>query len=282
MPKPFLNRFCAILLGLLLAVAAPWTAAAPATQPAETPFVLHLPGIGGFLRVDRSLIAGLKQGGVTGEIVPYDWTEHDPGIHALQAYARNKKEAQKVADIIARRFREHPTTPIELTSHSGGAAIAVWALERLPAGIEVENVFLLSPALSPKYDLTKALRHVRGKMFVFSSVRDTLILGAGCQMFGTMDGVQCEAAGLVGFKMPGNADADQYKKLVSEPYQDAWADKYDNWGDHIGVMQRPFVAAVVAPLLLGDAASASAAIEATAHAASRLAATPTTHPAETR
>src|SRR5581483_4922283 len=159
MLKPFLSRFCAIWIGLLAScVAAPSAMAAPpATQPTAAEFVLHLPRIGGFLRVDRSLIAGLEQGGVGGEITSYDWTEHDPGIHALQAYARNKKEAQTVADMIARQFSAHPTVHIELTSHSGGGAIAVWALERLPADVQVENVFLLSPALSPKYDLTKAL-----------------------------------------------------------------------------------------------------------------------------
>jgi pimeloyl-ACP methyl ester carboxylesterase len=189
---------------------------------------------------------------VNAEIQSYDWTDNDRGVPALHAHARNLIEAGNIARIVTQRASNYPGERIVLTSHSGGGAIAVWALERLPPGVQVDDVLLLAPALSPGYDLTAALRHVRGKMYVFWSSGDELILGFGCRLCGTMDGVYANAAGLVGFTMPPGADAEQYRKLDQIPYDPAWL-RLGNFGDHVGPMSRRFAAAVLAPLVKGDA-----------------------------
>jgi pimeloyl-ACP methyl ester carboxylesterase len=214
-------------------------------------YVLHLPGVGGFLPVDRGMIAGLRAGGVGQDIHFYDWTEHDPGIDALHAYDRNQREAAHVADLLATRIASAPHARLVLTSHSGGGAIAVWALENLPANDQVDAVLLMAPALSPDYDLTAALRHVRGKMYVFWSSGDQFILGLGCRICGTMDRKQTDAAGLVGFTPPPTADMDQYKKLDQRPYDPDWV-FLGNFGDHIGPMAAPFAKTVLAPLVKGQ------------------------------
>ncbi len=210
--------------------------------------LLHLPGIGGQLGIDRRMTAGLKDGGVKAKIVIYDWTEYDAGIHALHAYDRNQAEAEFAARLIVAHHEADPDSPIFLTGHSGGCAIATWALEKLPQGIVVDQVLLMAPALSPTYDLSKALRHVRGKMYCFTSTGDSLVLYTGTRMFGTMDGLHVEAAGYGGFVMPAGADAQEYRKLVSEPYKEEWG-RYGDWGDHIGPMARAFAEAVLAPLV---------------------------------
>jgi hypothetical protein len=215
---------------------------------AKGPLLLHLPGIAGQIGVDRRLVAGLKDGGIKARIFIYDWTEFDAGIHALHAFDRNQIEAEFVARLIIAHHDADPDSPIFLTAHSGGCAIAVWALEKLPRGIQVDQVLLLAPALSPTYDLSAALRHVRGRMFAFTSTSDSLVLDTGTRVFGTMDGQHTEAAGYSGFVMPATADADAYLKLSAEPYQQDWM-QYNNWGDHIGPMSRRFAAAVLAPLI---------------------------------
>jgi hypothetical protein len=220
----------------------------PAAVLAKGPLLLHLPGISGYLGCDRRLIAGLKQGGVAGKIQVYDWTDHDPGLHALHAYDRNRAEAQRVADMIVAHLKVDPASPIYLTAHSGGCGIAVWALEKLPADAQVDTVLLLAPALSPGYDLSGALRHVRNRVYAFTSINDTVVLGAGTRMFGTIDGVRGDAAGLGGFVIPPGADPLLYEKLIGRPYETGWT-QYDNWGEHIGALSRPFAAAVLAPLL---------------------------------
>ena len=225
---------------------------AHAIKPLEH-YHLHLPGIGGYRNIDRRLLVGLEDGGVRGEISHYDWTTADPGLGSLLARKRNNEEATNVAQIILEHYRANPSGHITLSAHSGGAGILTWALEQLPADVMVDSVVLMAPALSPSYDLSKALHHVRGHMYVFSSEHDVAVLGIGTSMFGTIDGVKTEAAGKVGFKMPTTAESAQYEKLVQMPYDRDWS-KYDNWGEHIGTMSREFGREVIAPLLVGEKA----------------------------
>jgi hypothetical protein len=222
----------------------------PATVPAPKPYVMHLPGVSGTSIVDFSLREGLRKAGFDGPFEIYDWTCHDPGIPALHARMRNEEQAGIVAEILTRQFRAHPKQPIYLTCHSGGSGPATWALERLPADVKVACFVMLAPALSPEYDLTKALAHVTGKAYCFNSPSDDLVLGTGTKMFGTIDGVRCDAAGRIGFTRPAAGDPAQYAKLIHEPYQSGWVD-FGHIGGHIGCMGAPFVQAIVAPIMLG-------------------------------
>jgi hypothetical protein len=223
---------------------------APTTQPGKA-WLLHLPGIGGTHNVDRAMVRGLHDGGWPGTTEIYDWTENDPGINALQAKQRNIGEAKIVADQLMTELREHPGVEITLTSHSGGCGIAVWALEQLPPGKQIQTLVLLASALSPGYDLSLALTHVHGHAYVFYSEHDQVVLGVGTTMFGTIDGVRGEAAGLVGFKRPTTVDAKAYAKLVQIGYDSHWM-ALANVGTHIGCMSRPFSAKVLAPIFIAD------------------------------
>ena len=246
------GKFAAFVFITCFSCAAARAANAPADEPTADfshTWLLHLPGIGGEMSIDRTLIRGLKDGGWEGPTKIYDWTENDPGIDALHARKRNDREAQKVADMIEDKLKEDPKLQITLTSHSGGTGIAVWALEKLPQGARVKTLVLLASALSPDYDLTEALKHVSGNAYVYYSENDTLVLGAGTQLFGTIDGKKTMAAGLVGFKVPPNAAKQQYEKLIQQPWVKEWM-VFENAGSHIGCMSRPFVKQVLAPTLI--------------------------------
>jgi hypothetical protein len=212
------------------------------------PLLLHLPGIGGKRSFDLAMVRGFVKGGFTGDVQIYDWTEGDSGIGALRAMERNKREARLIAAALLDRHVRDPSAKVYLTCHSGGAGLAVWALEDLPSDVMVQSIVFMSPALSPTYDLTRALRHVLGHAYVFSSLSDNLVLGYGTRVFGTIDGVQTDAAGRVGFQRPPSGDPEQYKKIVSLPYDPAW-ERYHNFGDHVGGMGRLFAQAVLAPLV---------------------------------
>lgn len=220
-----------------------------APAPVLPPWLLHLPGIGGQRSIDVAMTRGFKQGGFGGDVEIYDWTEHDEGLHALIALDRNHKEARLIAQKITERFDKDPSAPIYLSSHSGGGGLAVWALEDLPDRVKVSALLMMSPALSPTYDLTVALRHVTGKVYVFSSFKDFLVLGTGCKMLGTIDGIKTEAAGLNGFVRPTTGDAGQYTKLVPIPYNPLWV-QFDDYGNHVGGMTQLFAQEVLAPLML--------------------------------
>jgi hypothetical protein len=213
------------------------------------PFLLHLPGIGGKRNIDLYMTRGFEDGGFKGDVQIYDWTEHDIGFGALLAKDRNHKEAEVIAKIITDRFDKDPSAPIYLSCHSGGGGLAIWALEDLPDRVMINTLLMMAPALSPKYDLSIALQHVSGKAYVFQSTRDALVLGTGCRLMGTIDGVKTDAAGRVGFEMPSTGDVGQYAKLVPMPYNPEWIRLGDE-GSHIGAMDYRFSRAVIAPLVL--------------------------------
>lgn len=229
-------------------------------------WLLHLPGIAGRRWIDGQMMLGFRDGGFGGELQVYDWTGEVAGIAALRSYKHNQVEAQKVADYIADRAHKEPGLHITLTGHSGGTGIAVWALEKLPDDVKVDTVILLASALSPEYDLTRALSHVRGTCYAFCSENDVLVLNAGTKMLGTIDGKKTEAAGEFGFVLPKGADPKQYEKLIQKPYDKTWM-QYNNLGDHMGCMLRPFAEKVIAPLLLREAKPATDAVKHQATAA---------------
>lgn len=210
--------------------------------------LIYVPGIGGDGPSDASWTRGLRGGGFAGRIEARDWTGNLGPISALWDHARQRAQAWQIARHISRLRAQSPTAPIVLAAHSGGAGVAVEALEDLPPDTQVDGLLLLAPALSRTYDLTSALRHVRGRADVFCSDRDTLVLAIGTTLFGTVDGVHGEAAGHGGFIRPARAAPDQYAKLHTHYFSRARQALGDD-GGHYGTQTPAMAALLVAPLL---------------------------------
>jgi len=251
-----LRRFsllCGLALLLLPVLAGCSATHLPATPPAGDgkAYLVDLPGVSGQLPTQQGWFSALKAGGVVADMEAFDWTDHLGWIGALQAYQHNKDQAQKVADRIAERQRADPDQPVLVTASSGGTGIALWALERLPPGMQVDSIVLIAPAVSPDYDMSAALRHVHGRMYVVTSPLDVLILGAGTTVFGTTDGIHSAAAGQIGFRMPAGADPVQYEKVLAMPWRLDWI-AHGNFGDHVGGVSFPFARDVLAPILCSE------------------------------
>jgi pimeloyl-ACP methyl ester carboxylesterase len=234
-----MRRWAAILLFFAFVASAH---AEPATQP----WLLHLPGIGGHLPLDDHLIHGLQDGEVPGWLEMYDWTGKDRGLIALLQERRHDEQSTHVAAMIAEKAKAWPGLHITLTCHSAGCGIAVWALEKLPDDVVIDDLVMMQSALSPDYDLSKALRHVK-RAYALNSELD-IVLSHGTSTAGTVDGVRTEAAGFGGYKMPAGADAKQYEKLTQFQYQDGWM-RFDDIGDHIGPMTYRFARFMTAALI---------------------------------
>jgi hypothetical protein len=170
----------------------------------------------------------------------------------LSDVANRDRQATRVAEAVRRFQAEQPEDPVFLVGKSGGSGVVVKALEQLD-GDSVERVVLLAPALSPGYDLTRALRAVRREMVVFWSPLDVVILGAGTRVFGTIDRVRSVGAGLVGFVAPGPDDPDeqrirQYAKLRQVRWRPGMASA-GYFGGHVGPDNPMFLRKYVVPLL---------------------------------
>ena len=163
-----------------------------------------LPGIEGQGLMSRQIVEGLDRGKVPYALEVYDWTT---GIAPLfLTHQMDRERNQVAAEGLAKRVQEYaeayPGRPIWLVGLSGGGGIAVFALEALPVGFDVEGAVLIAPSLSREYDLSRALEHVRTKMYHYYSPSDLVFLGFGTLAFGTMDRIHGESAGRRGFVEP--------------------------------------------------------------------------------
>jgi pimeloyl-ACP methyl ester carboxylesterase len=202
------------------------------------------------------VVRGLIEGRVPSAIEVHDWTVGPAFVSAvvnLRASRHNRREARKIAEKIVHYQKRYPGRPVHLIGHSGGGGIAVYALEALPPGHEVTGVILLGPALSPDYDLRRALRRIQGTMYNFFSPYDVGFLKVGTSIAGTMDGRHTKAAGAIGFAVPWGLSRED-RQLYAPPrfcqqrYTPKMADSGHS-GTHLGWARRTFVAEWVAPLI---------------------------------
>jgi pimeloyl-ACP methyl ester carboxylesterase len=221
----------------------------------EAGLVVSLDGVGGYNWGPKWLRSGLQEAGLKAAIVIYDWSQGPQGLFVgdLVAEDRNHAAAKDLAQMVTTYSAALPGRPITLIGHSGGAAVVVWALESLPEGCRIERVFLLAPALSPEYDLSRALKHVDRRMYVMYSYADVGLMAAGTAVFGTMDRQHGVSAGLVGFRLPPALPAAQqaeYLKVRQIPWTIDLV-KMGNLGDHMGWTTTRFARDFIAPILAG-------------------------------
>jgi pimeloyl-ACP methyl ester carboxylesterase len=235
-----------LLKGALRAVHGPLP---PPPQPGpEAGLVMVADGVGGLDLCATGLQYAAARAGLPHPIRIVSWGHGFGRWHRdLTDVANHAARAEALAEEI-RAFRgPHPEAPVFLVGKSGGTGIVVRALERLPAD-SVERAVLIASALSPGYDLSRALRACRRDMVVFWSPLDVVILGAGTRLFGTVDRVGSVAAGMVGFRPPDSADPAQYAKL--RPVK--WHPKMGATGylgGHVGPDNPRFLQRYVVPLL---------------------------------
>ncbi len=216
-----------------------------------------LPGIEGWGPLNWSIARGLADGRFPGAVLVHDWTTGlwPLFLYHLRAHHRGRRRAAAVAEMVADYRTRYPGRPVHLVGHSGGAAVAVWALEALPPGATATAAVLLAPALSPGYDLTPALRRVTRGVWNFWSPLDLLYLAAGTLLAGTADGRHTVAAGCRGFSPPRaarpGADGLYRDRLRQVGYRPARVGQF-HWGGHLSCANRVFVAESVAPLLAAD------------------------------
>lgn len=223
----------------------------PEPAPAErtTGLVLVADGIGGFDLCVTGMKYAAAWAGLPHRLEFVDWGHgffrwYKDLSNVPNQLAQAKAVAQEVL-----AFRErNPDVPVYLVGKSGGTGIMVRALEILPEH-SIEAVVLIASALSPTYDLSRALRAVRRDLTLFWSPLDLILLGAGTSIFGTINRVRSPGAGMVGFRQPPGADPEQYAKLR----QVRWSPRMygcGHLGGHLGSDNPLFLRAHVIPLLL--------------------------------
>ncbi len=210
---------------------------------------------GGSILTDwgRGVKEGLKLAHYPGDFQEIIWNT-GLGVAADQGasldYKRSK--AKEAAARIEAYMASHPGRAVNIVALSAGTAVAAFTLEELRDDAPVETAILLGSSLSSHYDMTKALSHVRNRLFVFTSDKDA-VLGVAVVAAGTADRQFCGAcsAGLRGFHLPGDAD-DRVRMLYSRIENIDWRPEFirsGNFGGHTDSVNPAFVRDYVAPLI---------------------------------
>jgi hypothetical protein len=211
--------------------------------------VFYCPGAGNIDFGDRGIREGLAQAGYRGQVASILWTfSLNPAIdQALRVNAR--LAAGRLARAIEAYKRQYPAGSVNLIGLSAGTGVAIWAVEDLKPGCEVENVILLSSSLWHRYDVGPALRHIKGKIYNLYSSEDPILAGP-MKIFGTIDGVFFEdGAGAVGLHPPRGRE-----RVVNIAWRPEFI-KYGYYGGHTDVTSPGFVRFAIAPLVLGSKGS---------------------------
>ena len=210
----------------------------------DSGLVLVADGVGGLHLCGIGLKYVMGAGRGPHRVKLHDWGHGLGRWHAdLANVANHKAQAEALAAEVRAWKTERPGSPVYLVGKSGGTGIVVRALEHL-APDTIEAAVLLAPAISPGYDLSKALKAVRREMIVFWSPYDVVILGIGTRIFGTIDRVRSVSAGLVGFR----AGPGQLGKLRQIRWRPKMI-KSGYLGGHIGPDNPAFLRDYVLPLL---------------------------------
>jgi hypothetical protein len=223
----------------------------------EKGLTLVLPGIEAESVFTYGMCDGLHEGGVEGAIRVFNWGLPFPGgyLANLTRVDRNRRRARDIAAEIVRYQAAYPGRPVHLVAQSGGAGVAVFAVEALPEGVMVDGVVLLGGALSPTYNLAKALGKTRKGILNSHSCRDSVILNWGTRLFGTTDRRFVRAAGCLGFEVPAGATAGERalyeEKLVQLAWREEMAESCHHWGGHISSGGERFLARHIAPWVKG-------------------------------
>jgi pimeloyl-ACP methyl ester carboxylesterase len=214
--------------------------------------VVILPGIEGPSAANWAIREGLDDGGLPYALEIYDWRAGHFGASYAFDEAASRQRAAEIAAHIGEYRRAHAGSPVFVVGHSGGGAIAAFVAEAVDEKAPLDGVVLLRPALSPEYDLTRAIRGAGGHFAAANSATDVLLrsLTTVGQNF---DGVKGATAGQDGFRLPGDASQDR-----RAAFQDLRQIRWDlsmlkdaDWGGHFGCTSPPWVASTIAPLIKG-------------------------------
>lgn len=197
---------------------------------------------------------GLQEAGYLGRVEVFTWQGVSHARDQLDL-KNNRLTAVQLREKIKNYMRVYPDRPINIIGLSAGTGIATFALEVMPERVQVENVVFLGSSLSAGYDLTRALKRIRGRLCVFYSPHDVILKNV-VAVAGTVDRSSASdgIAGLVGFSRPSQPSDEtksQYAKLHNIGYRAEFSNAdYD--GGHMDSTARAFIRDYVARIIMGD------------------------------
>ncbi len=252
----FANRNQALSRAVARGAAAACVAASGCIEPLpgdagrpESGLVYVFPGVDGVGWEVQRAVDGLRDAGVTAQIRIFDWQAPLDPLENLTDEVRNRRLAEGVAAELRAFRRARPGAPIDLVGYSGGGGMALFAAEALPDQVTIRRIVLVHAAVSPRYDLTRALAQVELELVNFYSARDWLILGVGTTLLGTIDRAYSAAAGQAGFDVEAAVPRPEQRGLVRQVEWTRTMITAGHWGGHLSIGAYEWNRRFVAPLV---------------------------------
>jgi pimeloyl-ACP methyl ester carboxylesterase len=214
----------------------------------STPRVIFLDGAGWYTG-DGPVRAGLQKAGFNGPVERFGWASGLGPLHDHLVVGPSHPRTGALAERITQLRQANPNGKIVLMGLSAGSRVVVCGLEKLPPTVAVDHVVLLSPSISSRHDLGKALRHVKGRLYFTTSKQDG-ILSTACSA--GMEGGR--PAGQAGFVLPDHPTTqtkDLYRKVVPLPWRPGYL-AYGWDGGHVSATSSDFIRVVIAPRIIDD------------------------------
>jgi len=206
--------------------------------------VWYLGGAGNWGFGVGDVLRGLEKAGYPGYVTSFHWSLTMSPIADQILKPLMAPGAARLAANIDEYLDRYPNNEVHIIALSAGTGVAVRAVEHLKPGHQIQNMYLIGSSLSCNYDMSKALPHIRGKVYVYYSNRDGILAGPA-RLFGTIGGSgHDEPAGLVGLRHPSCGD-----KVVNIGWSPRYA-KYGWTGGHVTATSEKFVQFVMAPTLM--------------------------------
>lgn len=221
-------------------------------ERAKNGITFYCPGVGNMDLGDEGIRTGLEKAGYHGQVARMTWSlSFNPAIdQTVRIIAQ--QGGKRLAGYIQDYLDQYPGREVNIVGLSAGTGVAVWALEALKPKYKVSNVVLISSSLWHKYDASRALRNVKGKIYNYYSPTDAVLAGP-MKVFGSIDGVFLEdAAGAVGLQVPPGAE----NRIVNVEWRPEF-EKYGYYGGHTDGTSAAFVQAVIAAHLVKPGADQS-------------------------
>ena len=213
-------------------------------------------GGGGISNWGPSVKRGLEQAGYNGTFDEFVW-ETGLGVVAdqVESVSAKRAEAAKLAKQIVAYKNKYPDGPVHIMGLSAGTAIVAFTLEELPEKASVDTAVMLSGSISSSYDMTKALRRVKGDMYVTTSPHDRILTGA-VPALGSADRkmVGDDVVGVHAFHLPPGATPETrrlYHKIVVIGWRPDFI-QYGDRGGHLDTTNASFIRHVIAPLVIRE------------------------------
>lgn len=166
-------------------------------------------------------INGMDAAGYRGRVDNFRWSV--TAMPALDQILRFVAQdgGKRLGGVVSNYMDKYPDTETNIIALSAGTGVGMWAIESVRPPHKVNNYVMLGSSISSKYDATKALKNMKGRIVVYYSSTDAVLNGP-VRTLGTIDGTFDDAAGLVGLHGRGYASG--------RVFNIAWAPKFERLG----------------------------------------------------